>query len=104
MDLSKYRLVDWSWRFIYMAQMGEKAYNDYMIEVWSALDRLRVNEYYDIVKDVSPESWDLFIKLCCQYILTHSSFEFSNDYTKIIRKECYTIQEGKPGRLVKKTS
>lgn len=103
MNFSKHKLTDWNWRFLYMAQMGEEVYNNYVNRVWKALEQLRVNEYYDVSKCVQEKNRDLFIKLCCQYILTHSEFEFSNDYTKIIRRECYTIQ-GNPGRLVKKSS
>lgn len=103
MNLSKYRLIDWDWQLVYVAQMGEESYNAYACKVWGALDRLRENEYYNVEKQVKEERWDLFIKLCCQYILTHSEYEFSNDYTKIIRRECY-MMEGNPGRLVRKSS
>ncbi len=86
MDLSHHQLTDWKWREEYRSQMGSEAYDKYFKSVWLALDQLDVNEYYDIIRYVRPENHDLFIKICCQYIITHRSYEFSNDFTKIIRK------------------
>lgn len=91
MDFSKHRLNDWKWRDMYQLQLGDEAFDKYFSLVWNALGRLRENEYYDIAKQVKVENRDLFIKICCQYILTHKEYEFSNDYTKIIRRECFTI-------------
>lgn len=102
MDFTNHRLTGWEWRDVYRAQMGGKAYDSYFLLVWRALDRLLVNEYYDIAQQVKAENRDLFIKICCQYVLTHNAYEFSNDYTKIIRRECFTIPAA--GRQKKKNS
>ena len=91
MDFSEHRLKDWAWRDEYRAKMGAEAYDAFFESLWIRLDQLRVNEYYDIAWQVKPCNRDLFIKICCQYILTHNDFEFSNDYTKIIRRECFII-------------
>lgn len=102
MDFSENRLTGWEWRDIYRKQLGDEAYERYFSKVWTALGRLRVNEYYDVSLQVSAENRDLFIKICCQYVLTHKDYEFSNDYTKIIRRECFTIPAA--GRQKKKNS
>lgn len=103
MNFSEHRLTNWSWQELYRIQLGESAYNEYFNSVWLALDRLEVNEFYDIAKQVRVENRDLFIKICCQYILTHNGYEFSNDYTQIIRKECFILTEN-TGQRQKKTS
>lgn len=102
MNFSEHRLINWSWQELYRIQLGESAYNEYFNYVWMALDRLQVNEFYDIAKQVRVENRDLFIKICCQYILTHKEYEFSDDYTKIIRRECFTITA--KGGLQKKSN
>lgn len=91
MDFSEHRLTDWIWRDIYRAKLGDEVYDAFFEDLWLKLDQLRVNEYYDVARQVKPENRDLFIKICCQYILTHKDYEFSNDYTKIIRRECFII-------------
>ena len=93
MNFSEHRLTDWTWQELYRAQLGEDTYNDYFNSVWMALDRLQENEYYDIAKQVKTENRDLFIKICCQYVMTHKEYEFSSDYTKIIRRECFILTE-----------
>ena len=94
MNFSEHRLTDWTWQELYRAQLGEDTYNDY---------RLQENEYYDIAKQVKTENRDLFIKICCQYVLTHKEYELSNDYTKIIRRQCFILTEN-TGQRQKKIS
>lgn len=91
MDFSEHRLNDWNWQKEYREKIGESAYNAFFESLWLSLGQLQVNEYYDIARQVKPENRDLFIKICCQYVLTHKDYEFSNDYTKIIRRECFII-------------
>lgn len=102
-DFSEYSLTSWTWRNLYEQQMGVEAFALYQERIWSALIRLPENEYYDIAKQVKPENRDLFIKTCCQFILTHTDYEFSNDYTKIIHRECLIFTKN-TGRLTKKNS
>ena len=68
--------------------MGVIAFQEYECRVWEALEQLKDNSFYDIRKIVKEENLDLFIKLCCKFILTHPEYEFSEDYTKIM-KRCY---------------
>ena len=96
MNFSEHRLTDWAWQELYRAQLGENTYNEYFNSVWMALDRLQENEYYDIAKQVKTENRDLFIKICCQYVMTHKEYEFSSDYTKITLIKC--PQPKSPGR------
>ena len=103
MNFSELRLTDWTWQELYRAQLGEDTYNDYFTSVWMALDRLQENEYYDIAKQVKTENRDLFIKICCQYVLTHKEYELSNDYTKIISRQCFILTEN-TGQRQKKIS
>ena len=103
MNFSEHRLTDWAWQELYRAQLGENTYNENFNSVWMALDRLQENEYYDIAKQAKTENRDLFIKICCQYVMTHKEYEFSSDYTKIIRRECFILTEN-TGQRQKKTS
>ena len=88
MDLSKYKMINREWIRVYSHEMGEKAFQDYECRVWEALEKLKDNSFYDIEKIVKEANQDLFIKVCCKFILTHPEYEFSDDYTKII-KRCY---------------
>ncbi|MEG0796913.1 MAG: hypothetical protein RR397_10490 [Odoribacter sp.] len=99
----QYRLNDWRWVDIYKQQLGREAFDMYQDRVCRALLGLRENEYYDIAKQVKVANRDLFIKTCCQFILTHNDYEFSNDYTKIIHRECLIFTKD-TGRLTKKNS
>ena len=86
MDLSKHKMTDRTWIRDYTQEMGVEAFQDYECRVWDALEKLRDNFFYDIEKIVKEENRDLFIKICCKFILTHPEYEFSEDYTKIVKR------------------
>ena len=87
LDLSNYRLNNWKWYNLYREQLGAEEFDAYYKRVWKLLDSFKENQYYKIT-NVTLENRDLFIKICCQYILTHREYELSNDYTQIKRREC----------------
>lgn len=85
LDFSKHRLNDWKWYNLYRTQLGAEEFDTYYTRVWQLLDSFKENQYYNII-NVTPENRDLFIKICCQYIMTNKKYEFSNDYTQIKRR------------------
>lgn len=86
-NLRKYRMNDLNFFWVdeYMKSMGTQAYCEYEKKVNDALDNLTPGHYYNIERDVPEEKLDLFIKLCCSYILQNSGYVMSEDYTKIER-------------------
>ena len=88
MNLSEHKMKNREWIREYIQSMGVIAFQEYECRVWEALEQLKDNSFYDIRKIVKEENLDLFIKPCCKFILTHPEYEFSEDYTKII-KRCY---------------
>lgn len=88
MNLSEYKMQNRAWIREYTQSMGVIAFQEYECRVWKTLEQLKDNSFYDIRKIVKEENLDLFIKLCCKFILTHPEYEFSEDYTKIM-KRCY---------------
>jgi len=88
-SLVQYRMnnLDWIDRFI--SEMGIEEFSSFDKRVRNALDKLKVNYYYDIAESVIPSQQELFIKLCCLHIEQHPEYEFNDDYTQIWRKEIH---------------
>ena len=88
-SLVQYRMnnLDWIDRFI--SEMGIEEFSSFDKRVRNALDKLKVNHYYDIAESVIPSQQELFIKLCCLHIEQHPEYEFNDDYTQIWRKEIH---------------
>ena len=87
MDYSQYRLTNWDWTDQYKKSMGETEYFAYKDKVVSLLDTLQPGYFYDIENNVSTENIDLFMKICCMWILTNPNYDLSRDYTKIRRRK-----------------
>ena len=104
MDYSIYRLNDWSWLNQYKERYGEEYYRNYSEKIYGMLDQLKKGRCYDLSTIESSGSTvfqinyvdkngkpccetnpDLFIKLCCSYILECDDYIISDDYQKIRR-------------------
>lgn len=88
-SLEKFKIVGSSWIDEYLSKLGTDEFCNFEARVYSALDKLGLNKYYDISTDVLPENQELFIKFCCLYIYKHPEYEFNEDFTQIWRKESY---------------
>lgn len=88
MNLSHHKLTDYSWYDIYAEKMGEDVLRAYVDKVYISLNKLIVGQSIDVLKHVSPERYDLFIKVGCLYIIETKAwnYEFNNEYTKITHR------------------
>jgi len=82
-DYSQHRLNNWEWYYTYRSQMGADNYDRYVSSVYQMLSAMKTGSFFKIEKNVRPENIDLFIKVCCMYILETKGYEFSNDYSII---------------------
>jgi hypothetical protein len=104
MDFKQYRLTDWAWIRAFEEKYGSGAYHAYFRKVCNALDDLKPGYQYNLLQELSRDSdlflvhlpdsagncnmkqdTDLFIKVCCTWILTNNEYGFSDDYTLIKR-------------------
>lgn len=104
MDLKQYRLNDWIWYDLYKNKYGLDAFNQYKDKIFKMLSELKPGRLYDLTdveakgskifiitysidgiekQEANP---DLFIKLCCMFILSFCDYEFSENFDKIMRK------------------
>lgn len=104
MNLKQYRLNDWAWYNQYKDKYGQKAFNQYKDKIFKMLTDLKPGRLYDLTNvetsgskifvvtysingvEKQESNPDLFIKLCCMFILSFGDYEFSENYDKIMRK------------------
>lgn len=81
-------MSDYGWVELYKNKMGDAQFRDYLNSVYRQLLSLQVGQYFDIVKNVRSENYELFVKICCLFISEeHGNYEFFGNYTKIKRYE-----------------
>lgn len=81
-------MTDYGWVESYKSKMGDAQFRDYLNSVYRQLITLHPGQYFDIVKNVRSENYELFVKICCLFIVEgHSNYEFFGNYTKIKRYE-----------------
>ena len=86
-DYSRHRLLNWEWYHQYRSRMGVDNCDRYINSVYRMLSAMKPGSFFIIEKNVRPENIDLFIKVCCMYILESTgAYEFSNDYSIIRHK------------------
>ena len=103
MDLKQYRLENWEWLTQAIERYGSEAYHVYRDKIFKMLYQLRPGKMYDFTgakergskiftiefeKDgirQSEENPDLFVKVCCTFILMNQDYVFSEDYSSIKR-------------------
>ena len=69
-------------RYLEKSEIAE--YIEYKNKVFVSLDNLQQGHNYNIQEQVPEDKWDIFIKICCLYILHHyKDYIFSDDYTLI---------------------
>jgi len=49
--------------------MGKEQYDDFFQKVYSCILQILGRKYFDITKNVTEKSRDIFIKICCLFIL-----------------------------------
>lgn len=104
MDLKQYRLSDWAWYNQYKDKYGSEAFHRYKDKIFKMLTDLKSGRLYDLSDveskgsrifvitynvdgaDKEESNPDLFIKLCCMFILSFNDYEFSENFDKIMRK------------------
>lgn len=104
MDLRKHRLSDWNWYNNYRDQYGQEAFEMFKKKVLALLLNLKPGYYYDLAEayqngeeifnilytvdgmQKSERNIDLFIKVCCMYILSFQEYVFTDDFNQIIRR------------------
>lgn len=104
MDLKQFRLDGWQWYEQYKAKYGLESFNTYKDKIISMLYDLKPGRTYDLTNvensgsrifivsynvngvETCEQNPDLFVKICCMFMLSCSDYSFSDDYNKIIRK------------------
>lgn len=104
MDLRQYRLNDWEWYGRYKEKYGPEAFHRYKDKIFAMLESLKPGRLYDLAEAEAKGSRifivtysdngverqesnpDLFVKLCCMFILSCGDYVFSEDFNKIMRK------------------
>jgi len=89
-NYAKHRMSNWDWYQEYRSRMGDEAYCRYEASVFNLLDGMKSGNFFVIEKNVQPENIELFIKICCYYIIkqqyanvSKTIHEFSDDYSSI---------------------
>jgi hypothetical protein len=90
-DYSKHRLQNWEWCHEYRSRMGVDVYEKYIDDIYRFLLTMHPAQFFSIEKNVKQENIDLFIKVCCMFILEQSLSSnrrklyhtFNPDYTEI---------------------
>ena len=91
-NLSEFKMTSYDWYEEYELKMGEQNLRDYVNKVWKGLLELKLGESLDVIENVQPERYDLFIKIGCLFIQENNmNYEFNNQYTKIRHR--YDAQE-----------
>ena len=91
-NLSEYKMTSYEWYEEYELKMGEQNLRDYVNKVWKVLLELKLGESLDVIENVKPERYELFIKIGCLFIQENNmNYEFNNQYTKIRHR--YDAQE-----------
>jgi hypothetical protein len=62
-------LHDWDWYKTYQSLLGKDKYQEYFNRVYAMLFEIPEEKFFDIEKNVSEENRDLFIKICCLFVL-----------------------------------
>lgn len=67
------------------SRCGEQTFDLYKNSVFMALRKLKKGDRITIDKMVKKANVELFIKIACEFILSHPDYEFANDYSYIRR-------------------
>lgn len=67
------------------SRCGEQTFDLYKNSVFMALRKLKKGDRITIDKMVKKANVELFIKITCEFILSHPDYEFANDYSYIRR-------------------
>lgn len=79
-----YRLENWSWVEHYQRRMGDDSFREYRDSVYKKLLSMKAGACFNIKDKVKEDNRDLFVKLCCAFILEgHPNYSFSDDYKTI---------------------
>lgn len=86
MDLSRYRLTDFSQLDSFKEKMGEKQYFRYAFSVYRQLARLEPGKKFNIVKYVKEINLELFVKIACAYMIDFpGQAVFNDDFNEITK-------------------
>ena len=74
------------WAEVAVFNMGIDAFNEYKQRVFTALDKLQPNHYYDIVGSVPVYRRETFLGICSFYIDSHPDYELTEDNCRIYNR------------------
>lgn len=91
-DYSHHKLQNWEWCNEYRSLMGKEQYNDFFEKVYSCILQIPEGKQFDITKNVTEKSRDIFIKICCLFILEQrisvgDYWTFGDNYSLFIHKK-----------------
>lgn len=74
------------WSEVAIFNMGVDGFNEYKQRVFTALDKLQPNHYYDIVSSVPVYRRETFLGICFAYMDSHPSYELTDDNCRIYNR------------------
>lgn len=86
MDLSPFRLTDFSELNPFKEKMGETQFYSYAKSVYERLFSMKPGETFDITKKVAEENREMFIKIACSYMIDQQTPTHFNDTFTIITR------------------
>ncbi|EKA88735.1 MULTISPECIES: hypothetical protein [Bacteroides] len=75
------------WAEVAVFNMGIDGFNEYKQRVFTALDKLQLNHYYDIVSSVPVYRRETFLGICSSYIDSHPDYELTEDNCRIYNRK-----------------
>ena len=91
-DYTKHLLKNWEWSDEYRSRMGKEAYWKYVHEIYNMLLSRQPDSFFSIKKNVKPENVDLFIKVCCMFILEQSLSTVRRNFRYTFNRDCTEIR------------
>lgn len=95
LNFSHHRMNDLLWVEQYQEKLSPKVFFKFIDTVYAWLENLKPGQKLILSqeKNITNQNRDLFIKTTCLFISEgNSEYEFSNDYTAIIRKKKIPIR------------
>lgn len=75
------------WAEVAVFNMGIDGFNRYKQRVYTALDKLQPNHYYDIISSVPVYRCETFLGICYTYIDSHPDYELTENNSRIYNRK-----------------
>jgi hypothetical protein len=87
MNLKQFKPENDSWVKELIAEMGADDFITFVSNVFNALEAMQFGGHFYVQDEVDPEAFSLFVKSACLFMDWTPGYNFTEDYTIIIRDE-----------------